>query len=179
MNEKNKKPLKSLLIDFLNPVSDIKFFVKTAIKPNIDKVRNYLTSGNNNKDKKKPNWKEAVADAGVPIEKLDFNYRVKRGIWWSVMTISGVISLLLFVMIANSFGQLPLPVLIKSLTTLIVISLFSAVSFVQVMSMTYRLWQLREKRVSASEKGDFKSFWKESGGYISVLKPTYKKARQP
>ena len=52
---------------------------------------------------------------------------------------------------------------------MLVLMLLSATGFVQALASGYRLWQLTEKRVSASENGSFQAYLQETRWCRQVL----------
>lgn len=52
---------------------------------------------------------------------------------------------------------------------MLVLMLLAATGFVQALVTSFRLWQLTEKRVSASEKGSFQDFLQETRWCRQVL----------
>ena len=181
MNNSMKNKVVRGLIAVVNPVSDFKYFYKTAVLPlvsNLKKLSGLLRSKSSTENVQM-NWAQAVAATGLSVRELESTYRTRRIIWWSVMFLSALFALpLTGMIIVGSFkGALPLAVLIKAVSSAAVLSALCFACFSQVMSATYRLWQLTQKRVSSQEKGEFKYFWKESGGYIVVLKPYFKSGK--
>ena len=51
----------------------------------------------------------------------------------------------------------------------LVLLLLAATGFVQALKASYRLWQLTEKRVSASEAGSFQAYLQETRWCRQVL----------
>jgi hypothetical protein len=178
MNKSMKNKVMKGLIAVINPVSDFKYFYKTAVLPLVNNLKKLsgLLSSKSNTENVHMSWAQAVADTGMSVKELETKFRTKRIIWWAGMFLSALCAFPLtgMILLASFKGGLPLVVLIRAVSATAVLSAVCVACFVQVMSATYRLWQLTQKRVSSKEKGEFKYFWKESGGYIVVLKPFFK-----
>jgi len=107
-------------------------------------------------------WAQAVADSGLTPERLARNLRISRWIWWGLMWLTGlpVAGFLLMLIAAGSSisgtGWLRVGIV------MCVLLLLAATGFVQALGVSYRLWQLTEKRVSASENGSFQAFLQET-----------------
>ena len=52
---------------------------------------------------------------------------------------------------------------------MIVLLLLAATGFVQALAVSYRLWQLTERRVSTSERGSFQDYLQETRWCRQVL----------
>lgn len=113
-------------------------------------------------DYRPDSWAQAVADSGTTPARLARHYRRSRWLWWGLMWLTGgpALGLLLMLLVAgtdvNVHGWL------RAVGVWLVLAGFAANGFVQVLKVNYRLWQLNEKRVSASEKGSFRAFLQET-----------------
>lgn len=121
-----------------------------------------VTAGRGAGDYRPASWAQAVADSGLTPERLARNLRISRWIWWGLMWLTGlpVAGFLLMLIAAGSSisgtGWLRVGIVIC------VLLLLAATGFVQALGVSYRLWQLTEKRVSASENGSFQAFLQET-----------------
>lgn len=121
-----------------------------------------VTAGRGAGDYRPASWAQAVADSGLTAERLARNLRVSRWIWWGLMWLTGlpVAGFLLMLIAAGSSisgtGWLRVGIV------MCVLLLLAATGFVQALGVSYRLWQLTEKRVSASESGSFQAFLQET-----------------
>jgi hypothetical protein len=121
-----------------------------------------VTAGRGAGDYRPASWAQAVADSGLTPERLARNLRVSRWIWWGLMWLTGlpVAGFLLMLIAAGSSisgtGWLRVGIV------MCVLLLLAATGFVQALGVSYRLWQLTEKRVSASENGSFQAFLQET-----------------
>ncbi|WP_297202902.1 conjugal transfer protein TraX [uncultured Pluralibacter sp.] len=121
-----------------------------------------VTAGRGAGDYRPASWVQAVADSGLTPERLARNLRISRWIWWGLMWLTGlpVAGFLLMLIAAGSSisgtGWLRVGIV------MCVLLLLAATGFVQALGVSYRLWQLTEKRVSASENGSFQAFLQET-----------------
>lgn len=121
-----------------------------------------VTAGRGAGDYRPASWAQAVADSGLTPDRLARNLRVSRWIWWGLMWLTGlpVAGFLLMLIAAGSSisgtGWLRVGIV------MCVLLLLAATGFVQALGVSYRLWQLTEKRVSASENGSFQAFLQET-----------------
>lgn len=121
-----------------------------------------VTAGRGAVDYRPASWAQAVADSGLTPERLARNLRISRWIWWGLMWLTGlpVAGFLLMLIAAGSSisgtGWLRVGIV------MCVLLLLAATGFVQALGVSYRLWQLTEKRVSASENGSFQAFLQET-----------------
>lgn len=128
-----------------------------------------VTAGGGAKDYRPADWSQAVADSGLSSAQLRRNFRISQWIWWGLMWLTGLPALgCLLMLIAvghdvNATGWLRIG------CVMLVLGLISLTGFVQTLGVAYRLWQLDERRVSASEKGGFKDFLSETRWCRRVL----------
>lgn len=121
-----------------------------------------VTAGRGAGDYRPASWAQAVADSGLTPERLARNLRISRWTWWGLMWLTGlpVAGFLLMLIAAGSSisgtGWLRVGIV------MCVLLLLAATGFVQALGVSYRLWQLTEKRVSASENGSFQAFLQET-----------------
>lgn len=128
-----------------------------------------ITAGRNADGYRPDDWAQAISDTGLSPERLARNFRVTRWLWWGLMWLTGLPALGCLGMLLVAGGSISGTGWLRIGSMLIVILLLSAASFVQVLKATYRLWQLTEKRVSASEKGSFQAFLQETHWCRTVL----------
>lgn len=128
-----------------------------------------VTSGHGAGDYRPADWSQAVADTGQSPERLARNLRISRWIWWGLMWLTGLpVAGFLFALVAagNSIGGTGW---LRVGCVMLVFILLSATGFVQALASGYRLWQLTEKRVSASENGSFQAYLQETRWCRQVL----------
>ncbi|EIP3952699.1 conjugal transfer protein TraX [Salmonella enterica] len=109
-------------------------------------------------------WEAAVAATGLTPAILDKNYSRQRTIWrisfW-VLTLSVVI----ICGISIHASTLPTVTVSRQLITCVILLGGAAVTWSRALIVTYRLWQLRGHRVSEEERGTFRDFLVDVGGW--------------
>ena len=128
-----------------------------------------VTAGRGHGDYRPADWAQAVEDSGQTPERLARNLRISRWIWSGLMWLTGLpVAGFLFALIAagSSIGGTGW---LRVGCVMLVLMLLSATGFVQALASGYRLWQLTEKRVSASENGSFQAYLQETRWCRQVL----------
>ncbi|WP_052206166.1 conjugal transfer protein TraX [Pantoea rodasii] len=128
-----------------------------------------VTTGRGAGDYRPTDWAQAVADSGQTPERLARNLRISRWIWWALIWLTGLpVAGFLFALTAagSSIGGTGW---LRVGCVMLVLMLLSATGFVQALTSGYRLWQLTEKRVSASENGSFQAYLQETRWCRQVL----------
>lgn len=128
-----------------------------------------VTAGRGAGDYRPADWAQAVADSGQTPERLARNLRISRWIWWGLMWLTGLpVVGFLFALTAagSSIGGTGW---LRVGCVMLVLMLLSATGFVQALASGYRLWQLTERRVSASENGSFQAYLQETRWCRQVL----------
>lgn len=121
-----------------------------------------VTAGRGAGDYRPASWAQAVADSGLTPERLARNLRISRWIWWGLMWLTGLpVAGFLLMLIAAGSSISGTGWLRVGIVTCVLL-LLAATGFVQALGVSYRLWQLTEKRVSASENGSFQAFLQET-----------------
>lgn len=128
-----------------------------------------ITAGRGAGDYRPDSWAQAVADTGLPSFRLRRNLRINRWIWWGLMWLTGLPAVGFMVMLLTAGQGVSVTGWLRIGIVLLVLGLISATGFVQALGATYRLWQLDERRVSASEKGSFRDFLNETRWCRRVL----------
>lgn len=114
-------------------------------------------------------WSQAVKDSGLPPERLRKNFIVSKWIWWILMWLTGLPTLGCLLILFAAGHDVNLLGWLRIGSVLLVLALISATGFIQTLKVMFRLWQLQEQRVSASEKGAFKNFLSEVRWARAVL----------
>lgn len=128
-----------------------------------------VTAGRGVKDSRPADWSQAVKNSGLTPERLARNLRVSRWIWWGLMwlTLLPVTGFMLMLIAAGSSiggtGWLRIG------CVMVVLLMLAVTGFVQALAVSYRLWQLTERRVSASEGGSFQAYLQETRWCRQVL----------
>lgn len=128
-----------------------------------------VTAGRGAGNYRPADWSQAVADSGVSPARLANNLRISRWIWWWLMWVTCLPVMGFFMMLIASGSSISGIGWLRVGCVMLVLMLLSITGFVQSLSMSYRLWQLTEKRVSASEKGSFRHFLHETRWCRTVL----------
>jgi len=121
-----------------------------------------ITAGRGAGDYRPDNWSQAVDDTGLSSSRLRRNLRVNLSIWWGLMWLTGLPASGFLVMLLIAAHDVSVIGWLRISIVLLVLGLISATGFVQALGMSYRLWQLDERRVSTSEKGSFRDFLNET-----------------
>lgn len=128
-----------------------------------------ITAGRGAGDYRPDSWAQAVADSGLPSSRLRRNLRVNLWIWWGLMWLTGLPTVGFLVMLLSAGHDVSVTGWVRICIVLLVLGLISATGFVQALGVTYRLWQLDERRVTASEQGSFRDFLNETRWCRRVL----------
>jgi ABC-type glycerol-3-phosphate transport system permease component len=114
-------------------------------------------------------WANAVAATGKPVGQLVAHFKCIRAAWWSVLAITGSLSVILLIMLMLAYDGLPSSTFRRAGMTLLILGSVAFLSFVKTLIATYRLWQLQQRRVSVEERGTFKDFLAENRWCRQVL----------
>lgn len=105
-----------------------------------------------------PDWEKAVEESGCTPEQLDRGYVSQRRRWR-----------FLFWLMAIPVPLTPLTpfitggsITVHQISTCVVLFSGAGVAWSQALIVTYRLWQLRNRRVSLAEGGTFQHFMTET-----------------
>lgn len=128
-----------------------------------------VTAGHGNGGYRPADWAQAVADSGLAPERLGRNLRISRGIWWGLMWLTGLPVAGFILMLLAAGSSLGGSGWVRVGCVTLVLALLCATGFVQALASDYRLWQLKEKRVSASENGSFQAYLQETRWCRRVL----------
>ncbi|EOW6411085.1 MULTISPECIES: conjugal transfer protein TraX [Cronobacter] len=128
-----------------------------------------VTAGRGGGDYRPADWSQAVTDSGLTPAQLARNLRVGRWIWWGLMWLTGLPVTGFLLMLVAAGSTIGANGWLRVGSVMLVLTLLAATGFVQALAFSYRLWQLQEKRVSASEKGSFREFLQETHWCRQVL----------
>ncbi|WP_099319821.1 conjugal transfer protein TraX [Erwinia amylovora] len=128
-----------------------------------------VTAGRGHGDYRPADWAQAVTDSGLTPERLGRNLRISRGIWWGLMWLTGLPVTGFLLMLLTAGSSLGASGWVRVGCVTLVLALLSATGFVQALASDYRLWQLNEKRVSASENGSFQTYLQETRWFRKVM----------
>lgn len=128
-----------------------------------------VTAGRGKEGYRPEDWSQAVADTGLSPGLLSRNFRISRWFWCGLMWFTGLPAVGFLLMLAVAGSSISGAGWLRVSCILLVMLLLAATGFVQALAVSYRLWQLTEKRVSASEKGSFRDFLQETHWCRMVL----------
>lgn len=137
-----------------------------------------VTAGRGAGDYRPADWSQAVEDSGLTPVRLARNLRVSRWIWWGLMWLTGLPVMGFLMMLIAAGSSIGGTGWLRVGCVMIVLLLLALTGFVQALAVSYRLWQLTERRVSASERGSFQDYLQEtrwcrqvlSGGLLTGVK---------
>ncbi|CAI1072362.1 Uncharacterised protein [Serratia entomophila] len=111
---------------------------------------------------------DAVAASGISIEMLikRFHRRKQLCLVLSAVPALLIVSVMLVILASNIYTPL---LLAKTLALVLSLLSLAAIPFVQALTCSWRLWQLREHRVSHQERGGFKDFLAENHWFKTTL----------
>lgn len=119
---------------------------------------------NNKKAQLHLTWEEALQASHMSVDDLDRRFRRRRIVWrlccWSLLAIALFLSGMLF-----AASSLPLTTLVHAISTLVLILSGVALCASRALIVTYRLWQLHERKVSEPEQGTFRDFLNNRNGW--------------
>lgn len=119
---------------------------------------------NNKKAQLHLTWEEALQASHMSVDDLDRRFRRRRTVWrlccWSLLAIALFLSGMLF-----AASSLPLMTQVRAISTLVLILSGVALCASRALIVTYRLWQLHERKVSEPEQGTFRDFLNDRNGW--------------
>lgn len=115
-------------------------------------------------------WQAAVNASGLTPSQLDKQYRTSKQRWCWVLFIPVVLIGILMAILLLNATPLPLMVWLKASLFSVLLLSVSAWGFTRALCCEYRRWQLREKRVSPVERGEFRYFLEETAWIKNTLK---------
>lgn len=113
-----------------------------------------------------PDWAKAVADSGFTPAELEKGYLSQRRSWrvmfW-LLAIPVPLTVLFPVLSGNGMS-------VHLISTCMVLMSGAAVAWSKALIVTYRLWQLRSRRVSLAERGTFRHFMAETDAVRDAIR---------
>lgn len=156
-------------LDILNPLSDLKVLYG-GVKPTLSRLSDLRERLRRPKAAQASlTWAQAVESSGQSVEQLARGYRRSRYLNWSVMMLTGGLSLTLLGLLAAVGFDLPETPMHRAVITLFVLTTFCAVSLTKVLKTNYRLWQLTHQRVSLDEGGTFAHYKAENKIWLQLV----------
>lgn len=171
-DKKARTPLRqagSVGLSILNPLSDLAVLYRQGVKPSAGRLQQAWALLNREKTPAESlDWSRAVALSGKTPEQLHTNFRRIQVGWWFLMMSAGGLAIVLLAMLLIAQG-LPSTTLLRAVLATVLLASLSGVGFVKALIATYRLWQLKTRRVSESEGGTFRDFLAQNQWVRQVL----------
>ncbi|EMD4511760.1 conjugal transfer protein TraX [Salmonella enterica] len=115
-------------------------------------------------------WEEAVAASGMDTDNIARRQLRRKRLYLAMAGIPVLLATGLFLAVLVS-GIYIAPLLIRAGAMIVVLLGLGSIPFLQALVCTWRLWQLREHRVSVEEKGTFMDFRRETHWIRMTLLP--------
>jgi len=113
-----------------------------------------------------PDWEKAVADSGCTPAQLEKNYLSLRRRWRVLFWLMAVpVPLMLLLPVFSAAG-----ITAHQVSTCLVLFAGAGVAWSRALIITYRLWQLRSRRVSLAEGGTFRHFLTETRAVRNAIR---------
>ena len=145
------------------PVQETTWFLRSArhmTARNMERMRNafpVLANGETDAPSS-PDWEKAVAESGLTPAQLEKNYLSVRRRWRVLFWILSVpVPVTLLLPLFSGAGMSA-----HQISTVLVLLSGAGVAWSRALIVTYRLWQLRSRRVSLAEGGTFRHFLTET-----------------
>lgn len=175
IDEKQNKPrrlwriTRGLLSIFL-PVQETQWFLRSSrdvTARNMERIRNAFPDLEvSDAPPSSPDWSAAVAASGLTAEELEKNYLTQRR-RWRVMFWLLAVPIPLFTLAPVIIGS---GITFHQFTTALVLLSGAGVAWSKALIVTYRLWQLRNRRVSLAERGTFRHFMAETDAVRDAIR---------
>lgn len=115
-------------------------------------------------------WAEAVAASGMDTASIERRQLRRKKLYLAMAAVPVLMALGLFLAVLAS-GIYVAPLLIRLGVMTVVLMGLGCIPLLQAVVCTWRLWQLRERRVSVEEKGTFTDFRRENAWIRMTLHP--------
>ncbi|EAB5927669.1 conjugal transfer protein TraX [Salmonella enterica subsp. enterica serovar Newport] len=115
-------------------------------------------------------WAEAVAASGMDAAGIERGQLRRKKLYLAMAAVPVLMALGLFLAVLAS-GIYVAPLLIRLGVITVVLVGLGSIPLLQAVVCTWRLWQLRERRVSVEEKGTFTDFRRENAWIRLSLNP--------
>ncbi|BGI52281.1 MAG: conjugal transfer protein TraX [Candidatus Hamiltonella defensa (Ceratovacuna japonica)] len=153
-------------LNILLPLSETRRIARISIRP-WRTLMNRVQGLYPQKSEKKQgtmslSWQEAVRDSGFTPTQLEQQYRASKYRWVCVFILPPGLFMLMITALLFNAATLPMMIWIKASFFSVICMALSALGWIRALICEYRLWQLREKRVSQEERGEFRAFLKET-----------------
>lgn len=115
-------------------------------------------------------WAEAVAASGMDTAGIGRRQLRRKKLYLAMAAVPVLMAAGLFLAVLAS-GIYAAPLLIRLGIMTVVLVMLGSIPLLQAVVCTWRLWQLRERRVSVEEKGTFTDFRRETAWIRLTLNP--------
>ncbi|ELS9890615.1 conjugal transfer protein TraX [Salmonella enterica] len=115
-------------------------------------------------------WVEAVAASGMDKAGIERRQLRRKKQYLAIASVPVLMAVGLFIAVLAS-GIYVAPLLIRLGIMTVVLVMLGSIPLLQAVVCTWRLWQLREHRVSVEEKGTFTDFRRETAWIRLTLNP--------
>jgi len=175
IDEKQNKPrrlwriTRGVLSLFL-PVQETQWYLRTSREVtarNLARIRNAFPEPDTAEaPPASPDWAAAIATSGMTADALEKNYLAQRR-RWRVMFWLLAVPVPLFIMAPILTGN---GITFHQFSTALVLLSGAGVAWSRALIVTYRLWQLRHRRVSLAERGTFRHFMAETDAVRDAIR---------
>ncbi|MEL7630959.1 conjugal transfer protein TraX [Pectobacterium aroidearum] len=126
--------------------------------PELEKTSNDVTVS--------PDWEDAVAASGLTPEELEKGYCRQRRCWRAMFwLLSILVPPFMMFSLSNSANMT-----VHQISTCLVLLSGTGVAWSKALIVTFRLWQLRNRRVSLAERGTFRHFMSETNAARNAIR---------
>lgn len=158
------------LLNIFLPLQETIWYLRSArhmTAKNLERMRNALPDRTEEAvTSASPDWKKAVADSGCTPAELDRGYVVQRRRWRLVFWLLTIPVPLTALLPLLSGGGMTL----HQISTTVVLFSGGGVAWSKALILSYRLWQLRSRRVSLEEGGTFRHYLTETNAVRDAIR---------
>lgn len=153
------------VVNIFVPLTETRWMVN-AVRHLLEQQKNRLNRFRQSDVRQPPGltWEEALQASHRSADELDRCFRRRRTVWrfcgWSLLAIALFLCGMLF-----AASSLPQTTFIRVIATLMMTLSGVVLCTSRALIVTYRLWQLHERKVSESEKGTFRDFLADHNGW--------------
>lgn len=162
------------LLSIVLPIQETKWYLRASrhiTARNIERMNKALSGfippdEPLQEDKSETGWEYAVAASGRTPTQLEASYLAQRRNWRAILWL---LAIPVPVFMLTPLYSAPFFTLHEISTCLVLFS-GAAIAWFRALVMTFRLWQLRTRRVSLSERGTFHHFMAENHALRDAIK---------
>ncbi len=157
------------------PLSELRFTASKicpSVLNHLKQVKHLSPSRHLEQKRQEPmlSFEEAVATSGMTVETLIHRFQRRKQLCLALAAVPSLLIISVLIVIAASGIYTPL-LLAKAFAIILALLSLAALPFVQALSCTWRIWQLRERRASPHERGGFKDFLKQTRWLNATISP--------